>query len=546
MVNLRDGEDSEGEENETIWLQNFEFNMERVPCPTILLVGKRFSGKSYTSVSIAEKFKVPRFCAFCGTKDTEDFWAEKFESSASVRGPDDAGKSYLITVIKYQQRKARLYKKVLKKPFPMQYMIGMIFDDITSKREFRKGEMLEDLFSNGRHYKAVIIISCQYLKQLPPAVRTNADYMFLMHNTKRTCKVLYEDYVEEPSTFGEFLQLLRSVTGQTDDLGNNLFNSLVYDNSTTSSKLEDMFKVYRNEGEAAIDNMKLGSEEWREYNKTHYRDKDHESQMREYRKRKRLLRIQEYRQRQMERRQNPGAFISNDLDYFSDSDSEDEQQTHDTIMLGKKKGPKTTVNFSRKTKEQTERSNVDSQVTGYSIPDNQAIPSAPGYERYGAAPPLLPESRPYGYAQESRPSYGYGYDSRPPHYEYGYESRPWDTRNPQENRGYPGVNPQGSYPGVNPQGSYPGLNPHGSYPGVNPQGSYPGVNPQGSYGTTSYDYNANHHRVSHNQHLSNYPRTSNYPDADTESPLLSSAERQKLISQNSRYIPMTAESRSYV
>ena len=467
MVNLRDVDDSDGEEDETIWLQNFEFNMKRVPCPTILLVGKRFSGKSYTSVSIAEKFKVPRFCAFCGTKDTEDFWAEKFESSASVRGPDEAGKAYLITVIKYQQRKARLYKKVLKLPFPNQYMIGMIFDDVTSKREFRKGEILEDLFSNGRHYKAVIIISCQYLKQLPPAVRTNADYMFLMHNTKRTCKVLYEDYVEEPSTFGEFLQLLRSVTGQTDDKGNNLFNSLVYDNSTTSSKLEDMFKVYRNEGEAVIDNMKLGSPEWREYNKNHYRDKDHESQMREYRKRKRLLRIQEYRQRQMERRQNPGAFLSNDLDYFSDSDSEEEEQTHDTITLGKKRGPKTTVNFSRKAKEQTERSQTSST---YSIPETQAIPSAPGYEplqdsqrgseQYGAAPPLYTdhlESRLYGLYHE-----------------------------PDRRAAYDGF--------------------------------------------LSNEYNRQ-------PTTSNYPTMSNYPEYN-EHEGLSFAERQQLIQENSRYVPM--------
>jgi len=488
MVNLHDVDDSEGEENETIWLEDFQFNMERVPCPTILLVGKRFSGKSYTSVSIAQKFKVPRFCAFCGTKDTEDFWAEKFESSASVRGPDEAGKAYLITVIKYQQRKARLYKKVLKLPFPVQYMIGMIFDDVTSKREFRKGEILEDLFSNGRHYKAVIIISCQYLKQLPPAVRTNADYMFLMHNTKRTCKVLYEDYVEEPSTFGEFLQLLRSVTGQTDDKGQNLFNSLVYDNSTTSSKLEDMFKVYRNEGETVIDNMVLGSSEWREYNKNHYKDKDHESQMREYRKRKRLLRIQEYRQRQMERRQNPGAFISNDLDYFSDSDSE-EEQTHDTITLGKKKGPKTTVNFSRKMKDQTERSNVDSQVTGYSIPDNQAIPSAPSYESYAPAPPLY-DSRPQGLSYDSRPQ---------------------------------GLRPQGSY-NSNPYES----RPHGSY----------GLFPE-SYNEYGPRYQEPRH------HMSNYPTTSNYPEYNSTSQNLSFAERQNVIQQNSRYIPMTAESRSY-
>lgn len=86
------------EEEETVWLRDFVFDTVNVPEPTILLVGKRFSGKSYTSVSIAEKFPVHRWAAFCGTKDTEDFWAAKFESSASVRGPDAEGISYLIKI----------------------------------------------------------------------------------------------------------------------------------------------------------------------------------------------------------------------------------------------------------------------------------------------------------------------------------------------------------------------------------------------------------------------------------------------------------------
>jgi len=388
-----DHETNEDEDEQTIWLKDFVFDPVLVPEPTILLVGKRFSGKSYTGVSIAEKFPVHRWAAFCGTKDTEDFWAAKFDSSASVRGPDAEGKAYLVKLIRYQQRKSRLYEKVLKLPFPDCFKLGLIFDDITSKREFRKGELLEDLFTNGRHYRTIIIISCQYLKQLPPAVRTNTDYMFLMHNTKRTCKILYEEYVEEPETFAAFLELLRSVTGQRDELGKDLFNSLVYDNVVKSSKIEDMFKVYRNEGKPIIDQMKLGSKEWREYNKGHYKDKDYEMQMREYRKRKRLLRIQEYHKRQMLKRQNPEMAISQELDYFSDSDS-DSSEKHDTIKIGKRNGPKTTVNFSKKPRENNGGTSWNQQIdnmgkgnrndmsatssaTGYSIPDNEYIPPPP-------------------------------------------------------------------------------------------------------------------------------------------------------------------------
>ncbi len=345
---------SEGEE--TIWLQDFKFDTVNVPCPTILLVGKRFSGKSYTSVSIADKFPVDRWCAWCGTKDTRDFWADKFGSSATVRGPDEAGLKYLIDVKRDQERRVSEYKNIRREPFPANLRVGMIFDDCTAERVFRKGQELEDLFANGRHYETVIIISCQYLKQLPPPVRSNADYIFMMHNTKATCKMLHESYVENPDSFEGFLDLIRSVTGQKDENGNELYNGLVYDNVVKTSKLDEMFKVYRSEGKEIISQMRIGSHEWREYNREHYKDATHETQLKEYRKRNRMLRIQELRKNRIARLSNSyyQASTTSDqgLDYISDSGSEgdlDTNQQHDTVQLGGRRGvPRTTVSFGKK------------------------------------------------------------------------------------------------------------------------------------------------------------------------------------------------------
>lgn len=253
-------------------LQNFKVD-PAVPHPTILLIGKRFSGKSTTSVAIASKYKVHRWAAWCGTKDTEDYWAQKFGSSASVWGPDETGRAALIRIIKYQQEKARLYTKVLKSPFPDKYSIGLIFDDVTSKRCFRKGEILEDLFSNGRHYKALIIISCQYIKQLPPAIRTNTDYLFMLYNTKRTCKILHEEFIEIPDDYEVFLQLMRAVVGgQRDQEGRMHRNVLIYNNCSQSRRLDSVFAVYQHSPSFNPECVRLGSPEWRRYNQNHFRD----------------------------------------------------------------------------------------------------------------------------------------------------------------------------------------------------------------------------------------------------------------------------------
>lgn len=440
-------EKHERNQEQILWLQDFVFNPSKVPFPTILLVGKRFSGKSYTSVSIAAKFDVPRWAAWCGTKDTEDFWAERFESNATVKGPDEKGKSYLINIIRYQQRKGRLYKRILNQPFPRKFVVGLIFDDVTAKRQFRKGEILEDLFSNGRHYHAVIIISAQYLKQLPPAVRLNTDYMFMMHNTKRTIKVLYEDYVEEPDEFGMFLDLIRSVTGQKDAQGNDIYNALVYDNVKKTQKLDEIFKIYRNEGDKYLNNIKLGDVDWREYNKAHYKDEEYELQLREHRKNQRMMRLQEYRQQQVLRR-SQGGFVNPlgpaDLDYYDDTDSEDGEGTHDSVTLQHRGGPSLKVNFSKHAAGP--KSGVAlASATGTEV--QWSMPQTSGYGSMAtpAPPHPYPQSTGSMFPQVSSPAaappLGYGpwqpqqqlqppsiYQQQPP--SAGYN--PWQQQQPQQ------------------------------------------------------------------------------------------------------------------
>lgn len=451
----------ERNQEEILWLQDFAFNPAKVPFPTILLVGKRFSGKSYTSVSIASKFDVPRWAAWCGTKDTEDFWAERFESSATVKGPDEKGKSYLINVIRYQERKGRLYKKILRQPFPRKFTVGLIFDDVTAKREFRKGEILEDLFSNGRHYHAVIIISAQYLKQLPPAVRLNTDYMLMMHNTKRTIKVLYEDYVEEPDEFGMFLDLIRSVTGQTDAQGNDLYNALVYDNVKKTQKLDEIFKIYRNEGETYLNNVKLGDVDWREYNKAHYKDEDYELQIRDHRKQQRLQRLQQYREQQMQRRSQGGLtnpLAPEDLDYYDDTDSEDEEVQHDSVTLQHRGGPSLKINFAKGGKPTaTATTTTDTAAQRWAMPSSYGSASA-GTHAY--APQQQQQPPPQTYA--AQPPYSQQQQQPQPHYPQQpafYGAQPYATP-PLSSWHYPQQQPQ-QQPHYPQQPAFYGAQPYG-------------------------------------------------------------------------------------
>lgn len=357
--------------DDVLWLKDFEFNTKQVPHPTILLVAKRFSGKSLTSVSIAEKLtNIKRWAAFCGTKDTEDFWAEKFESNASIRGPTKEGMEYLVSLIKYQQRKVQKYKR-LKLPWCDWYSLGLIFDDCTASKSFRQSPILEDLFSNGRHYHCTILIAAQYIKQLPPPVRTNSDYMFILHNSKRSLKILHDEYVEDPDDFGMFVDLVRGVTGQKDQNGKDLYNALVYDNISRSNKLDDSFKIYRNESEAYIEQIRLGDKQWREFNREHYKNTEIEEQLKEERKKDRIKRIEKYKLT----RKDVEYDVHDDSD--SDSEKEDEMATIETLKLHPRKGAPIRVNFSKQRPVDgvggVFSGNPGISVPGISVPDIQQV-----------------------------------------------------------------------------------------------------------------------------------------------------------------------------
>ena len=272
--------------------------LPNVPHPTILLVGKRFSGKSTTGAALANMYKFDRWVAWCGTKETQEYWGNLFGSKATVYGIGSRGMCALSRIVQFQQQKILEYK-LQDLPLPHKYSIGMIFDDVTANREFRKSKILEDLFANGRHYKAMILISCQYIKQLPPPVRSNADYIFILHNTKSTLKLLYAEYVESPETYDLFYQLVREVTERKDIDNNPMYMSLVFNNCTrggsSDHSITSSFMIFRHESGFNISSIRLGSQEWRSYNQNTYKDLERISMERRLHQNARLNRIRRHK-----------------------------------------------------------------------------------------------------------------------------------------------------------------------------------------------------------------------------------------------------------
>lgn len=273
-----------------------------IPFPTILMVGKRASGKSTLSAALASMYPyIPKWAAFCGNASSKKYWSKRFgpcgeASTYEVKDQDRTALRSLRRIMEFQNNIVKEYEDVRHEEVPLEYSLGVIFDDVTSKRSLRRSAELEELFSNGRHLRMLIIVCVQYLKQLPPAIRTNSDYIMILYNSKQTLKILHDEYVQDPS-YDTFVQLAEKVTCAKDRDGNLQFCALAYNNATREDRIDHRFFIFRFPLDFTIENITLGSKEWHNYNKLRFIDRNKEKLQERYAQTLKDARISTYRAR---------------------------------------------------------------------------------------------------------------------------------------------------------------------------------------------------------------------------------------------------------
>jgi hypothetical protein len=116
----------------------------------------------------------------------------------------------------------------------------MILDDCLYDNSWVKDKNVRSLFMNGRHYKAFFIITSQYSLGIPPNLRTNVDYVFVLRETIHSNRRrLFEQYCGMFPTYEFFCSVMDQCTEN--------FECLVINNNSKSSKLEDQAYWYKAE-----------------------------------------------------------------------------------------------------------------------------------------------------------------------------------------------------------------------------------------------------------------------------------------------------------
>ena len=136
----------------------------------------------------------------------------------------------------------------------------LILDDLMYDTSWLKDEKIRMLFMNGRHYKILFLITMQYSLGIPPALRSNVDYIFILReNIVSNRKRLYEHYAGMFPTFEIFCQVMDQCTEN--------FECLVIDNTTKSNRIEDMVYWYKADDH---DNFKIGAPAFWEYHSNNF------------------------------------------------------------------------------------------------------------------------------------------------------------------------------------------------------------------------------------------------------------------------------------
>ena len=238
-------------------MRKISFKPDENKGPVVVLIGRRDTGKSFLVRDLLYYHQdIPIGTVISGTEAGNGFYSQHVPKLFI----HDEYNTVIIenilkrqkAVIKQVSKEIAIYKRSTIDPRAF-----IILDDCLFDASWTRDKMMRLLFMNGRHWKIMLIITMQYPLGIPPTLRTNIDYVFILRepyiaNRKR----IYENYAGMFPTFESFCQVMDQCTEN--------FECLVIDNNVKSNKLHDQIFWYKAESQG---DFKLGSREFWEISK---------------------------------------------------------------------------------------------------------------------------------------------------------------------------------------------------------------------------------------------------------------------------------------
>jgi hypothetical protein len=248
-------------------MRTITFKPDENKGPVIVMIGRRDTGKSYLVRDLLFHHQdVPIGTVISGTEAGNGFYAAHVPKLF-------IHEEYNTILIENVLRRQKVVLKQVNKEIltyrrcTIDPRAFVILDDCLYDQSWTRDKMMRLLFMNGRHWKIMLIITMQYPLGIPPNLRTNIDYVFILREPYMTNrKRIWENYASMFPT----LEAFSSVMDQTTEN----YECLVINNNAKSNKLNDQIFWYKAEPRP---DFKLGSKEFWEISKNMGSDDEDEN-----------------------------------------------------------------------------------------------------------------------------------------------------------------------------------------------------------------------------------------------------------------------------
>ena len=225
--------------------------------PVIVMIGRRDTGKSFLVRDLLYYHQdIPIGTVISGTEAGNGFYSNHVPK---LFIHDEYNTVLIENILRRQKAALKKIKRDVEttgktSTDPRTFVI---LDDCLYDQSWTRDKMMRLLFMNGRHWKVMLIITMQYPLGIPPNLRTNIDYVFILREPYLTSrKRIWENYASMFPTLEAFCSVMDQTTEN--------YECLVIHNNAKSNKLNDQIFWYKADNHP---HFKLGSKEFWEISK---------------------------------------------------------------------------------------------------------------------------------------------------------------------------------------------------------------------------------------------------------------------------------------
>lgn len=229
------------------------FDITSIPDDSVIVfLGKRRTGKSFLVKDLLYYHRdIPIGTIISATERANKFYND---IAPSMFIHDEYTSPLISTVCKRQQIIKKKIDKEIDRTGRSQIDARtlLIMDDCLYDNSWVYDKNIMQLFLNGRHWGVLFMITMQHPLGIPPCLRTNIDYVFILRdNNIKNRKKIYENYASMFHSFEMFCTVMDQCTEN--------FECLVIQINSDSNRLQDQVFWYK---ASKHENFKIGAKEF--------------------------------------------------------------------------------------------------------------------------------------------------------------------------------------------------------------------------------------------------------------------------------------------